>query len=349
MDVTRVNKIRAGLDSSFPFQVAHINLDDETDPAAVLRKSQNAITIVSDKHSYAKRDRIFPINQDENSVFAQYVYRDCQKHNYRSVLDIGTGSGVLAMTAAKAGVKKVVAIDINSRAAKYVALNNEINDTRVEFVASNLFANIDHQFDKIIMDPPFMPSPKSRDYPLHAQSQTFGYEILIEPLFKKCWKFLNEKGTIQMITHSFGAGSKDSFLDVMKKYLPQGWSYSIQHVFPVKELPLELYTSHFVDFKGYAAWIKKIQNRGYATIRFFMITITLNNKKGLLKEQFSAPRSYNLIYPPTTLNYLSKHLKTKLLERPVSERQFPTIGHLMRLSRYNYFVYLTLCNFFSSR
>ena len=80
-------------------------------------------------------------------------------------------------------------------------------------------------------------------------------------------------------------------------------------------------------------------------MRFFMLTIRNNGKSGLTKEEASKPRIYNLVYPPTTLDYLSKYnLKIKLLEKPVSEDQFPMIGHLMRLSRYNYFVYLTLSN-----
>jgi len=341
-----INKIRAGLKelSDFPFQVAHINLNNKTDPSSVLKKDNNSLTIVSDLHSYKKKDRIFPINQDENTVFAGYVYNDSKKYKYKRVLDMGTGSGVISVASAKAGTKEVIATDINKRAKKFVEMNNEVNNTNVVFKLSNLFKDINGKFDKITMNPPFMPSPKSNDYPLHAQSQTFGFEAIIEPFFKKCWNYLNKNGCVQIITQSFANDKKDSFIEVMKKYLPKGWSYSIQHIFPIKYVPIDLYTSHFVDFPNYKGWIKKIENKGYKYMKFFMITIRNDGKNGLQKEIVSEPRLYNLIYPPTTLNYLSKNLETKLLKEPISEKDWITIGHLMRLSRYNYLIYQSLKN-----
>ncbi|MDD5163516.1 MAG: hypothetical protein PHD95_04890 [Candidatus ainarchaeum sp.] len=73
-----VNRIRAEIDflNGFPFQIAHINLMDNKDASAILALGEESLTIVSDRHSYHKKDRIFPINQEENTVFAQYVYRD---------------------------------------------------------------------------------------------------------------------------------------------------------------------------------------------------------------------------------------------------------------------------------
>jgi len=77
-----VNRIRAEIDlpKGFPYQVAHINLENTSDPAAILKKEQESITVVTDKHSYSGEDRIFPVNQDENSVFAQHVYQDWFGH-----------------------------------------------------------------------------------------------------------------------------------------------------------------------------------------------------------------------------------------------------------------------------
>ena len=58
------------------------------------------------------------------------------------VVDIGTGSGVLAILAAKAGARRVTAIDVNQESIEYAreaALMNGVND-RIDFVEGH-FAN----------------------------------------------------------------------------------------------------------------------------------------------------------------------------------------------------------------
>lgn len=345
----KVNKIRAEVESllDFPFQIAHINLDDEKDPSAILEKNDASLTIITDKHSYSNKDRIFPVNQDENTIFSQYVYQDSVKVKYKRVLDLCTGSGVIAMSSAKANAEEVIASDVNPRCKEFIDKNNEVNNVKVKFVKSDLFKNIKGRFEKITMNPPFMPSPKNV-FPLHAQGGPFGTDYVVEPFFKECWKFVNKGGCIQAIFQSFASDNEDSILHIIEKDLPEGWSYEIKHVFPVKNIPIELYTSAFAEQKNYSEWIEEINKRKYRYMRFFMITIRNDGKNGLQKEELSKPRLYNLIYPPTVLKYLSEYnLKTKLMENPVSENEFPIIGHLMRLSRYNYFVYLNLYNLFS--
>lgn len=342
LSIDRVNKIKAEIEKNFLFQIAHINLDSETDPSAVLEKTDNFITIISDKHSYHKSDRIFPINQDENSVFAQQVFQDSIKNSYSRVLDLCTGSGVIAMALAKAGANEIIATDINSRAKKFIKKNNEINNLSVKFIESNLFTSIKGKFDKITINPPFMPAPNGT-FPLHAQGGILGTENVVLPFFKNCWNHTNKGGCIQGIFHSFANDESDTILDTVKKYIPSGWSYKIKHVFLIKNIPIELYTTSFIKHKHYKDWIHQIKKKKMKHMRFFILTIKNNGKNGLLKEEISKPRSYSLIYPPTTLNYLSKHkTKIKLLKKPVSENKLPMVGHLMRLSRYNYFVYITL-------
>jgi len=342
-----VNQLRAEIKTlpKFPYQVAFINLDSEKDPSAILNKDRNFLTIISDRHSYCGKDRIFPINQDENTVFAQYVYKDSKKYKYGKVLDLATGSGVIAMATAKAGTKKVIATDINNRVDGFINKNNLLNDAKVEFIKSDLFKNIRETFDKVTINPPFMPAPKNT-FPLHAQGGIFGTENVIEPFFRDVWKHVNKNGCIQGIFHSFANEKYDTVLDLLSKNIPSGWSYEIKHVFPIKNVPIELYSTAFITQKGYSAWQKTLKDKKFKYMRFFMLTIRNDGGNGCKKEELSKSRIYNLIYPPTTLNFLAKKLKTKMLNVPVSENDFPTIGHFIRLSRYNYFVYLTLCNLF---
>jgi release factor glutamine methyltransferase len=75
--------------------------------------------------------------------------------------DVGTGSGILALAAARAGAANVVAIDINPNAACSVKENAGANgfDDRVTVVCSNLLAALAPRphFDVILSSPPSFP------------------------------------------------------------------------------------------------------------------------------------------------------------------------------------------------
>ena len=77
------------------------------------------------------------------------------------VLDMGTGSGIQAVAAAKKQeVSRVVAADIDPEAVE--AARGRAEDAQVSqkmcFVNSDLFANIQGCFDWIIFNPPYLPS-----------------------------------------------------------------------------------------------------------------------------------------------------------------------------------------------
>jgi methylase of polypeptide subunit release factors len=77
----------------------------------------------------------------------------------KRVADIGTGTGILALAAARSGAANVLAIDINPRAARAAAENARANGlaSRVRPVCSDLFAGIQPgaQFEVILSNPPF--------------------------------------------------------------------------------------------------------------------------------------------------------------------------------------------------
>lgn len=76
-----------------------------------------------------------------------------------SVLDLCTGSGFLAVTAALHGADRVVAVDVSRRALASVKLNAWLNRVKVEALCSNLFESVAAQrFDLIVSNPPYVPS-----------------------------------------------------------------------------------------------------------------------------------------------------------------------------------------------
>lgn len=81
------------------------------------------------------------------------------------VLDMGTGSGVCAVLAARRA-RRVVAVDINPAAVRCTAINVALNavEHRVEVRQGDLFAPVaGERFDLILFNPPFLRGPPRDD------------------------------------------------------------------------------------------------------------------------------------------------------------------------------------------
>ena len=64
-----------------------------------------------------------------------------------SFLDVGTGSGILSILAAKMGASKVVAVDNDPLAVEVARENAERNRVRVEVLRSDLLSSVSGKFD----------------------------------------------------------------------------------------------------------------------------------------------------------------------------------------------------------
>ncbi|MGI9000952.1 MAG: HemK2/MTQ2 family protein methyltransferase [Pseudonocardia sp.] len=77
----------------------------------------------------------------------------------RHVLDIGTGTGALAMAAARAGAASVCAVDLSMRSVIATWVNSRLEGVRVSVRRGDLFAPVgDRRFDLIIANPPYVPA-----------------------------------------------------------------------------------------------------------------------------------------------------------------------------------------------
>ncbi|MFH1393945.1 MAG: HemK2/MTQ2 family protein methyltransferase [Candidatus Micrarchaeota archaeon] len=77
------------------------------------------------------------------------------------LLDVGCGSGIVALTNAKANPdNEVLGIDINLSAVETSAKNAKLNNLRnTRFLQSDLFHNLGNEaFDAIVFNPPYLPT-----------------------------------------------------------------------------------------------------------------------------------------------------------------------------------------------
>jgi release factor glutamine methyltransferase len=70
------------------------------------------------------------------------------------VLDMGTGSGVNAILAARAGAD-ALGVDINPAAVDAARTNAERNGVAAVFAVSDMFSAVEGDFDVAVIDPPF--------------------------------------------------------------------------------------------------------------------------------------------------------------------------------------------------
>ncbi len=122
----------------------------------------------------------------------------------KRVAEVGTGSGILSLAAARAGAASVVAIDINpnaARAASDNARDNGLGD-RVRGVASNLMSGIAPRplFDVIISSPPSF-AGEPRDLADRAWYAGPGYRD-IKALFEQARERLAPGGAMYLLLSS---------------------------------------------------------------------------------------------------------------------------------------------------
>ncbi len=114
------------------------------------------------------------------------------------VLDIGTGTGIQSIQAAKMGAKRVLACDINSEVVKCAKSNIKLNNLahKITIFKSDLFKSIPKQkFDLIIANLPIVDFPTSDVVGLSLYDPGF---VLHKRLFKQIHNYLKTTGYLVM-------------------------------------------------------------------------------------------------------------------------------------------------------
>jgi len=121
-----------------------------------------------------------------------------------SFLEMGAGSGLIALHAAKLGAR-VTAVDVNPHAVECARRNASRNGLRIDVVRSNLFERVDGTFDVIAFNPPYLPGTASSTSWVEKAwaGGEEGSEMAVEFL-QNAWRHLAPGGRIYMVLSSVG-------------------------------------------------------------------------------------------------------------------------------------------------
>lgn len=116
------------------------------------------------------------IPRDETEILVRKTIEIIKENNFKTVLDIGTGSGCIACMVAKHTNATVIGADISFEAIETAFKNMEKFGlyNRALFRKSDLFSKIrqDEKFDLIVSNPPYIPP---------SQKNTIQKEVTFEP------------------------------------------------------------------------------------------------------------------------------------------------------------------------
>jgi release factor glutamine methyltransferase len=169
----------------------------------------DGFTVVTDRVDYNQPNQVFPLHP-ENQFFIDELGILEEEVMGARVLELGLGSGVLSIAAARRGAQHVVGLEINPRARMFTGyniLNNGLEDI-IEIRngdPEHIFSPVQgEQFDYFMSNPPFEPTPPGvEDYFTHSSGGMYGLDVT-EKIIAGIQHHLTENGHAQIVTFAPG-------------------------------------------------------------------------------------------------------------------------------------------------
>ena len=112
-----------------------------------------------DRKFKVTKDVLSPRMETEELIYKVIEYVKANNKNNLKILDLCTGSGIIAITLKKELDQisiDVVASDISEEAIEVAKENAQFHDVIIKFIKSDIFNNIDDKFDIIVSNPPYI-------------------------------------------------------------------------------------------------------------------------------------------------------------------------------------------------
>ncbi len=194
------------------------------------RKKREPVAYITGKKEFFSREFLVSqkvmIPRPETETLVERVMDIIALNNIKNMLDIGTGSGVIAITLSLYFPElKICATDISDDALSVARKNAILHgvESRIEFVKSDLFDGLDpgEKFDLIVSNPPYIPSrdipllgPEVRDYePRIAIDGGLDGLDVIRRIARDSHHYIQKGGFLVM---EIGEGQEPSVLEILK-------------------------------------------------------------------------------------------------------------------------------------
>ncbi|MBP2173230.1 HemK2/MTQ2 family protein methyltransferase [Methanococcus voltae] len=147
---------------------------------------------------------------------SELLYKNLKDVKNKTVLDIGTGSGIQALSAFKNGAKYVLGVDINPYAVKTaydnLKLNFDIKITdklNIRFIYGDLFNKISKskikKFDVIVFNAPYLPTSedeKLEKYLNYAFDGGLDGRVVLDKFIDELPNYLKKGGVVKILQSS---------------------------------------------------------------------------------------------------------------------------------------------------
>lgn len=140
------------------------------------------------------------IPQPDTEILVERTIEILKHLKEPKVLDLCTGSGAIAVSIAKYVPNSIIFASDISKQALEIARQND-NENKVNFVHSNLFENIDGEFNVIVSNPPYIKTSEIQKLSKEVQNEPLlaldgGQDGLLfyREIIKQAHKYLEEQG-----------------------------------------------------------------------------------------------------------------------------------------------------------
>lgn len=166
------------------------------------------------------------IPRPETELMIEFALHWLKKHpDRRTVIDVGTGSGCIAVTLAAERLKiKMTGTDISSAALSVARQNSKRHNTKIDLIKSDLLENVKGKFDLICANLPYIPTKTLKGLDVFGKEPTLALDGgpdglgLIRKLLEQTQTKLKTGGVILM---EFGAPEVALLRDTAREYFPE--------------------------------------------------------------------------------------------------------------------------------